>query len=233
MRLNDDFAERVAVTPDEMGWVASPSPGVDRIMLDRIGDEVARATSVVRYAPGSSFPRHVHGGGEEYFVIDGVFSDETGDHGYGSYVRNPVGTGHAPFTREGATIFVKLWQFEDGDDTPVSVDWTEAEFVPGLVQGLTVLPLHSYRTESVALVRWAPGTVFQDHGHIGGEEIYVIEGTFADEHGVYPAGSWLRSPDGSRHTPYSDEGCLIYVKTGHLLPGSAVLLAPGERKPVA
>lgn len=229
MILNDDFSRRVAITPDRMNWVPSPSAGVERIMFDRIGEEVARATSVVRYAAGSSFPRHVHGGGEEYFVIEGVFSDETGDHGYGSYVRNPVGTGHAPFTRDGATIFVKLWQFQDGDDIPVKVDWTRSAFVPGLVDGLSVLPLHAYGNESVALVRWAPGTVFQDHPHAGGEEIFVIEGTFADEHGVYPAGSWLRNPDGSRHCPYSDEGCLIYVKTGHLTPGSATLSAPGAR----
>lgn len=230
MEINDDFQARVVITPDDMSYVSSPSPGVERIMLDRIGGEVARATSIVRYAPGSEFPPHVHTGGEEYLVLEGVFSDEHGDFPTGSYVRNPMGTRHAPFTRDGATILVKLWQFQEGDDRQFAVDTRAQAFVPGLVDGLSVLPLHSFGTENVALVRWAPGTRFKPHRHWGGEEIYVIEGTFADEHGVYPAGSWLRNPDGSDHTPFTtEEGALIYVKTGHLIDGSPELSAPGAR----
>lgn len=79
-----------------------------------------------------------------------------------------------------------------------------------------MLPLHEFGAESCALVRWAPGTHFTAHTHWGGEEILVLEGVFSDEHGHYPEGTWLRSPHGSRHQPFSDEGCLIYVKTGHL-----------------
>ena len=230
MEINSDFAERVVILPEEMSYVPSPSLGVDRIMLDRIGGEVARATSIVRYAPNSEFPRHIHAGGEEYLVLDGVFSDEHGDFPVGSYVRNPVGSGHAPFTRDGATILVKLWQFQDGDDRQFSPDTRSQVFRPGLVEGLSVLPLHSFGTENVALVRWAPGTTFSPHRHWGGEEIYVIEGTFADEHGVYPAGTWLRNPDGSTHTPFTtEEGALIYVKTGHLIARAKELSAPEER----
>jgi hypothetical protein len=58
-------------------------------MLDRIGDEVARATSIVRYAPASHFSPHVHDGGEEFLVLEGTFQDEHGDYPVGSYVRNP------------------------------------------------------------------------------------------------------------------------------------------------
>jgi len=231
LEINSDFSERVVIRPEDMAYVPSPSVGVERIMLDRIGGEVARATSIVRYAPGSSFSRHMHAGGEEYLVLDGVFSDEYGDFPVGSYVRNPVGTGHAPSTRDGATILVKLWQFQAGDDRQFSVDTRAESFSPGLVDGLSVLPLHSFGTENVALVRWSPGTVFKQHRHWGGEEIYVIEGTFADEHGVYPAGTWLRNPDGSTHTPYTtEEGALIYVKTGHLIDGIPELRAPDARK---
>src|SRR6516165_7170873 len=57
--------------------------------VHRIGDEVARATSVVRYAPKSRFSAHIHGGGEEFLVLDGVFQDEHGDFPVGSYIRNP------------------------------------------------------------------------------------------------------------------------------------------------
>ena len=76
MELNADFSKRVAVHAARMPWVASPMPGVDRRMLDRIGEEVARATSIVRYAPGSHFSPHTHGGGEEFLVLEGVFTDE-------------------------------------------------------------------------------------------------------------------------------------------------------------
>jgi anti-sigma factor ChrR (cupin superfamily) len=216
MQLNADFSQRALIRPADSPWLASPMPGVERRMLDRIGDEVARATSIVRYAAGSHFSEHRHPGGEEFLVLEGVFSDERGDYPAGTYVRNPIGSHHAPFSREGCTIFVKLMQFDPADDQPVVIDSTQAQWRPGLVPGLQVLPLHQHGTEHVALVRWAPGTYFNAHRHWGGEEILVLEGTFQDEFGDYPAGTWLRSPHLSQHTPFSEAGCLIWVKTGHL-----------------
>ena len=218
LRIHADFDQRALILTQDADWVSSPSAGVDRIMLDRLGGEVARATSIVRFKAGSTFPMHTHGGGEEFLVLDGTFSDEAGDFGPGSYLRNPIGTSHTPFTHEGCTIFVKLWQFQDGDTEIVKTDTHAQTFSPGLVDGLSVLPLHQFEGESVALVRWQPGTVFNRHSHFGGEEIFVVEGTFEDEFGSYPAGSWIRSPHQSIHTPFSNEGCLIYVKVGHLLP---------------
>ncbi|MBL4691268.1 MAG: cupin domain-containing protein [Rhodospirillales bacterium] len=229
MRINANFDERALLQTNSADWVASPSAGVDRIMLDRLGGEVARATSIVRFAAGSTFPMHRHDGGEEFLVLDGTFSDGSGDFGPGSYLRHPVGTSHTPFTREGCSIFVKLWQFQDGDTESVTIDTRAVAFAPGLVDGLSVLPLHQFETESTALVRWQPGTVFNRHSHFGGEEIYVIEGTFEDEFGAYPAGTWLRSPHLSSHTPFSGEGCLIYVKAGHLLAELGTLSDPAER----
>ena len=218
MRLNADFDKRVVIRPADYAWVGSPSPGVDRMMLDRVGEEVARATSLVRYEANSEFPSHSHGGGEEIFVLDGEFADEHGSYGPGSYIRNPIGTSHSPrIGKDGALIFVKLHQCEEADKQQKVIDTRNAEWLPGLVDGLSVLPLHSFERENVALVRWAPNKQFSSHQHWGGEEIFVIEGRFNDEHGSYEAGSWLRSPHLSRHQPYTDEeGALIYVKTGHL-----------------
>jgi anti-sigma factor ChrR (cupin superfamily) len=216
MQLNADFSQRALVRLDDSPWVASPMPGVERRMLDRIGEEVARATSIVRYAADSHFSAHQHPGGEEYLVLEGVFSDEQGDYPAGTYVRNPIGSSHAPFSRDGCTIFVKLMQFDPADDQHVVIDSNQAEWLPGMVPGLRVLPLHQHGSEHVALVRWAPGTRFNRHRHWGGEEILVLEGVFQDEFGDYPAGSWLRSPHLSEHTPFSEQGCLIWVKTGHL-----------------
>ncbi|WP_415889394.1 cupin domain-containing protein [Neptuniibacter sp. SY11_33] len=217
-RINADFEQRVVIRPEDYHWVDSPMAGVERMMLDRIGDESARATSIVRYAPFSEFSPHVHSGGEEFFVLEGVFSDEHQDYPQGSYVRNPIGTSHTPkIGKEGATIFVKLQQFNEADNEQKAIDTLKQPWQQGLVDGLTVMPLHEFEGEHVALVKWAPNTQFNPHRHFGGEEILVLEGTFYDEHGVYPKGSWLRSPHLSEHHPYTkDDGALIYVKTGHL-----------------
>ena len=218
MRLNADFSKSAVIRPADYEWVDSPMPGVERMMLDRIGDEVARATSLVRYAPNSTFSQHEHSGGEEFFVLEGEFADEHRTYPVGSYVRNPIGTAHSPRVGEqGCVLFVKLQQFEPDDQSQFVVDTKNHEWSPGLVPGLEVMSLHQYEREQVALVKWAPHTEFDEHTHWGGEEIFVIEGTFFDEHGEYPAGTWIRSPDQSSHTPYTaDDGALIYVKVGHL-----------------
>lgn len=218
MKLNANFEDRIVIRPDEHVWVDSPMPGVQRMMLDRDGGEVARATSLVRYAPNSSFSKHSHGGGEEFFVLEGVFSDEHGHYPAGSYIRNPIGTSHTPqIGPEGAMIFVKLQQFSESDQLQVVTDTNADDWLPGLVDGLEVMPLHTFGSEQVALVKWAPNTQFSQHQHWGGEEIYVLSGTFYDQYGVYPEGSWIRSPHLSEHQPFTrGEGALIFVKTGHL-----------------
>ncbi len=216
MLLNADFSKNVVVDTNAMPWDDSPMVGIHRRKLDRIGDEVARATSLVKYGPQSYFSPHTHGGGEEFLVLEGTFSDEHGDYPVGSYVRNPIGTSHKPYSDEGCVIFVKLHQFDERDTAQFSIETKAAEFLPGTAPGLSVLPLHNFEGESCALVRWEPGTIFNPHAHWGGEEIFVLKGTFSDENGDYPAGTWIRSPHLSRHHPFSKDGCLIYVKTGHL-----------------
>ena len=217
MELHADLAQRVVLDTTALPWIPSPMAGVERRMLDRLGGEVARATSIVRYEPGSRFERHSHGGGEEILVLEGTFSDEQGDYPTGTYLRNPAGSAHAPFSEQGCTLLVKLHQMQPLDQQTVVINTRSSDWLPGLVTGLQVLPLHAFGSEHVALVRWAPGTRFQLHGHPGGEEIFVLDGVFQDEQGNYPAGSWLRNPNGSQHRPWSEAGCTIWVKTGHLL----------------
>lgn len=216
--LRADFQQREVLRPNDYQWVDSPMPGVERMMLDRIGDEVARATSIVRYAPNSKFSPHTHSGGEEFFVLEGTFSDEHQDYPIGTYARNPIGTSHTPkIGADGATIFVKLHQFKKADQQQKAIDTLNQQWHQGMVDGLTVMPLHEFETEHVALVKWQANTRFNKHQHWGGEEIFVLEGTFYDEHGSYPKGSWLRSPHLSEHHPFTkDDGALIFVKTGHL-----------------
>ena len=189
MSINDDFSARIAARAADATWTPSPLPGVDRRMLDRVGDDVARATSIVRYAPGSHFDRHVHDGGEEILVLEGVFSDESGDYSAGTYLRNPPGSAHAPFSREGCLLLVKLRQFAPGDLESVRIPTRATPWRPGLVPGLSVMPLHSHDGIDTALVRWAPNTRFNAHSHPGGEEILVLDGVFSDEGGDYEAGT--------------------------------------------
>lgn len=217
MNINSDFKLKAVINTHDVDWVQSPVQGVERKFLDRIGDEVARATSIVKYSPNSVFTEHTHGGGEEILVLEGTFSDEHGDYPAGTYLRNPPQSSHSPFSKDGCTLFVKLRQFHSADDATVQIDTTRASWYQGLVPGLSVMPLHDFDAVGTALVNWAPNTIFNPHVHPGGEEIFVLNGVFHDEHGSYPEGTWIRSPRYSKHAPFTkDEGALIYVKTGHM-----------------
>ena len=222
MRINADFSRKAAVRPEDYRWVGSPSPGVERVMLDRIGDEVARATSLVRYAPNSEFPPHVHGGGEEFLVLEGTFGDEHRRYPAGCYVRNPIGTAHAPRVgADGCVLFVKLRQFDPGDDRAVVVETRTAKDWAECAPGLETLELHRFRGEHVSLVRAAPGTALRPVAGRGGAEVLVLEGGARDADGDYPAGSWLRYPDLGRFDARAgDDGALLYLKRGHLPPGA-------------
>lgn len=219
MRINADFSRRAAVHFTETDWVASPSAGVERKMLDRIGDEVARATTIVRFAPGSAFTAHTHDGGEEYLVLEGTFQDETGDFPVGSYVRNPPTTRHTPAAADGATILVKLHQFDPDDRTEVRLDTTlmTPEARPDR-NGAHVTPLFSDAREVVGLEQWEPNAkIVLDVP--GGIELFVIEGGFTEAGEAFGRWDWLRLPARSQlQAKAGSEGVRLWVKTGHL-PG--------------
>lgn len=155
--VNAEFAQRVVIATDTLPWIPSPQAGVERRLLDRIGSEVARATSLVRYAKASTFPAHQHGLGEEFLVLDGVFSDEHGDYPRGTYVRNPPGSRHTPRTEPGCIILVKLRQMQPSETARIVIDTSTAKWEDG-VPGLSRLPLHNDAEtgERVALSAWPP-----------------------------------------------------------------------------
>jgi anti-sigma factor ChrR (cupin superfamily) len=217
MELNADFSQRVAVHAARLPWVASPIAGVDRRMLDRIGDEVARAISIVRYAPASRFSAHTHGGGEEFLVLEGVFQDEHGDYPVGSYVRNPPTTRHTPGSAPGCVLFVKLWQFDLADRIPVrrdaqTVAYTRAQGRPGVE---TAALFHDSR-EDVWIERWLPGA--QDTLELpGGGEFLVLDGAYSESREEYAPQSRQRLPPQRRLNAIAGSaGCALWVKTGHL-----------------
>lgn len=217
MNLNSDFSQRVVIQPDTLPWSPSPSSGIEQKILEQDGTEGARSTSIVRFVAGACSPCHVHDLGVELFVLEGVFSDESGNYGPGSYIKNAPGSMHAPRSTDGCTLFVKRGHMDERDRENGVVDTLKTNWHPGLVPGLAVMPLSSFEAQNTALVRWSPETYFSAHRHYGGEEILVIAGVFEDEHGRYPQGTWIRSPHLSLHQPFSKEGCTILVKTGHLL----------------
>ena len=216
--LNQDFTKLVVINTLIEEWHTSPSSGVERLYLERDNmGEFAKASSIVKFQPGSEFEEHIHDNGEEIFVLDGIFSDQYGDYPKGTYLRNPHNSNHVPFSKDGCKIFVKLRQFKKGDNISIIKNTLNSEWLQGLVPGLKVMPLHEYQTEHAAMVKWDPNTRFNAHKHWGGEEIYVVDGVFYDQFGAYPKGTWIRSPHLSEHQPFTrDEGALIFVKTGHL-----------------
>ncbi len=209
MELNSDFSARALVHSDDVDWLASPMPGVDRRMLDRIGDEVARATTIVRYAPNSKFSAHTHTGGEEFIVLDGVFQDEHGDFPAGTYVRNPPTTSHTPGSEDGCVIFVKLWQFDPADRTQFRVDMAAAA-----KQGYAVL--HEDAQERVTYHKLEPNQTLTDPLD-GGGELLVLSGTFEEDGDLLRKGSWLRLPETARlNAKAGPDGATLWMKTGHI-----------------
>ncbi len=215
MKINTDFSQRALVHGASIDWVATRMQGVERRMLDRIGAEAGRATTIVRYAPGSRFSTHTHTGGEEFFVLEGVFQDEHGDYPAGYYVRNPPQSKHTPRSGEGCTIFVKLWQFEDHDRSHGRIDTNKMIFTPD-ADGVQVMPLFHDAREDVRLETWAAGQSVPLAAP-NGMEILVLEGGFREAGETLEKWSWLRLPAGSASNAIAGQsGARVWVKRGHL-----------------
>jgi hypothetical protein len=224
MELNADFSKRVLVHSSRLAWTPSPMAGVERRMLDRIGNEVARATTIVRYAPNSHFSAHTHDGGEEFLVLDGVFSDEHGDFPVGSYIRNPPTSRHTPGSKPGCTIFVKLSQFDPQDREHVRIETSKLPFVP--VQdrkNVEILPLFRDDHEDVRLERWAPRADIVLPVP-GGIEVLVLGGEFVEQGERLEPQSWLRLPaTATLRAKAGASGSRLWVKTGHLVRDQVIL----------
>jgi len=218
--VNADFTGPVSVTPDQYQWVNSPQGGVERAMLYRQGAEKARATSIVRYARDSRFPRHQHPGGEEILVLSGTFSEEGGHYPAGWYLRNPPGSGHHPFSHAGAIIFVKLGQMAPREQHRVRID-THDPASWHRTDGREVCPLFLSDTERVCLQRLSPNEALFTHA-IEGAELFVLTGDVLADGKTHPRGSWIRLPAGEYPAFTAGvRGATLYLKTGHLIDPTA------------
>ena len=217
MQVNSDFSKVAALKTSQIAWVKSPMPGVDRRMLDRVGEEVARATSIVRYAPESRFSAHTHSGGEEFIVLEGTFQDEHGDYPAGSYVRNPIGTRHIPRSDDGCVIFVKLWQFAADDNEQFALDLNRMDLEPDLEnEGIRRASLHRFGNEIVMLEEWAAGTRSTIESERGAEML-LLAGNVEFDGKEFGPNDWSRLPAGyAGQFQAGAEGARIWIKTGHL-----------------
>jgi anti-sigma factor ChrR (cupin superfamily) len=214
MELNADFSKRIIVHSHQLAWQASPMAGVDRRMLDRIGGEVARATTIVRYAPNSHFSAHTHTGGEEFVVLDGVFQDEHGDYPAGTYVRNPPTSQHTPGSKPGCTIFVKLWQFDMQDRTQFRKNMTDP--LGAAENGVATAILHRDARETVTYRHLDTGAALNLDEH-GGIEVLVIDGSLREAGDDLQKGSWLRLPEDAKLRAIAGaDGAKIWMKSGHI-----------------
>jgi len=217
--INGDIALRAVADTTQMEWTPSPSGTVWRKRVHLIGPpESGQVTSVVRYEPNAEFPVHDHPDGEEILVLEGVFSDEHGDWPAGTFLLNPEGFRHAPFSKEGCVLFVKLRQFAGKDRRHIALDTNGLEWEPSSTPGVShkALYLQIGFSDLMRLERWQPGADLGSLSYEGGVEYFVLEGEFADEAGTYASGSWLRLPAGATHHPRSPKGCVLYLKRSGL-----------------
>jgi hypothetical protein len=215
--LNGDLSVRVAMDPQKMEWMPSPSGTVWRKRFHRVGPaESGQVTSLVRYEPASRFPGHGHPDGEEILVLEGVFSDEHGDWPAGTYLLNPEGFSHVPFSKAGCLLFVKLRQFPGKDRQHVVIDTQAVTEQPGGTPGISVRPLYEQPgySDRVRLERWAPATRAEVN-FAQGAELFIVEGALQDDaFGSLGPRSWLRLPPDTRWVASSPGGCVLYVKEG-------------------
>ena len=217
--MNGDLSVRAVADTTRMAWAPSPSGTVWRKRVHLVGPaESGQVTSVVRYEPRSRFPAHDHPDGEEILVLEGVFSDEHGDWPAGTFLLNPEGFRHAPFSEPGCVLFVKLRQFPGRERRHVVVDTHKLAWQPTSTAGVACKALYQQDgfSDVTRLERWGPRAELGAVSYEEGAELFVLDGQFADEAGTYSAGCWLRLPAGSQHHPRSAGGCTLYVKQSGL-----------------
>ena len=101
----------------------------------------------------------------------------------------------------------------------VMINTSKEIFISSPAGGVNRIPLERENAESgrtTSIVEYIAGAAFQSHSHPLGEEIFVLEGTFSDENGDYPAGTYIRNPPGTSHAQFSKKGCKIFVKLNQM-----------------
>lgn len=211
MRLRDRIDEYTWSLPETQQFIASPAAGVERIPLYRVGREQARATSLVRYAPGSRFAAHSHPYGEEFLVLEGEFADQHGRYPALTWVHNPHGSAHAPFSDPGCLLFVRLRQMAATDalQRVLPLDTT----TPG--HGCLETCLHRHGDVETSWLRAASGVRIARNASFHAQEALVVRGRVewqTDQVRELGPRAWIRVPPGCPLRVTTVEPSLIYVR---------------------
>ncbi len=214
-KLNMNFKEKVIIDTMSMQWTQSPKKGVQRKRLEVEDVESGHVTSIVKYDSGSSFNEHLHHGGEEILVLKGTFSDETGDYKAGTYIRNPPGSSHTPFSHDGCIIFVKLHQMQKSGENNLAINTNKITFVKSDAVGHSSYSLYHSKFESVALEKLITKTQLELEVNSSGYELLLLEGSLSlDNEKINPL-TWVRLPEG-KYKINAHTTCTFWSKQGHL-----------------
>ena len=204
--MNDNYETRVLINTNDLEWENTQNKGIYKKLLSKKEDE---ETSILKIEENSKLNNNSKINSVEIFVLEGVYKNEFGEFKSGTYLNLPNENEAFVSSNTGCVIFRK--ENCDKGVENIIIDTNSTPWLKG--QGnLEVMPLYT----QTALVKWPQNERFIPHKHWGGEEIFVLKGRFMDEHGIYPKGSWIRSPHLSTHFPFVEEETIIFVKTGHL-----------------
>ena len=207
MNINTDYDTAIAIEESTLAWQKDDELKVLKKIFSKDGD---KETALIQIDKDSEYLKSTKINSVEVFVLEGVYTNEYGDFESGTYLKFTKEQESKIKTSSSCEVFKKI-NYEQIRDEDVVVKMSESYWSQG--QGnLRVMGL----SENTALVLWPQNERFIEHSHWGGEEIFVLKGTFIDEHGRYSVGTWLRNPHLSKHYPYVEDETIILVKTGHM-----------------
>lgn len=204
--MNSNYDEKVFINTHNLQWQESESSGIFQKILARAENQ---ETALIKIEKNAKMQENLENQSVEIFVLEGTYTNEFGKFSQGTYLHLALENPALVTVDDTCIIFRKTNQNQTQEN--IIIDTKTQPWLQG--QGnLTVMVLYG----QTALVKWPKQEYFIPHKHWGGEEVFVLDGVFMDEHGKYPKGSWIRSPHLSEHFPYVDEETVIWVKTGHL-----------------
>ncbi len=222
--LNADLSQRVIALAQKACWQSCPLPNTEIRLLEYRGGENPRFTAILRIQKSFNISDLGLWRKLEMLVLSGALGLADQVALGGSYIRVPdlehtLCLNHGPiyWPLEGHLYVAYAGGNYTKDDTEPRLIDTRADevWLPGPTEGTEVLPLHVHGRANAMLVRWNQTATFQPQLDPQGEEILVLKGSLADEHGRYSAGTWIRNPEITWQHWSGTEDTVVFYKTGH------------------
>ena len=78
--------------------------------------------------------------------------------------------------------------------------------------------------EETSFIKLNEGSVLNQEQKINSVEIFVLEGTYINEYGEYPQGTYLRLPEENEALVKSDKACVIFRKTNFFTDKQKIII---------